>query len=67
MDKDMRKLIKAAEAQGFDVELSKKGHPLFYKSGRLIATGSGSASDRRSLQNVIAPLRRAGFEWPPKR
>lgn len=67
MDKDTKKVIKAAEAQGFTVELSRKGHPVFTKGGKLIATGSGTASDPRSIKNLIAQLRRAGFQWPPRR
>lgn len=67
MDRDTKKLITASEAQGFIVELSRKGHPVFSKDGKLIATGSGTASDPRSIKNVIAQLRRAGFQWPPRR
>lgn len=67
MDKDMKRIVKAAEQQGFSVVLSTKGHPVFSRAGRVVATGSGTASDHRALANVIAQLRRAGFQWPPKR
>lgn len=67
MDKDMKKLIKAAEAQGFTVELSAKGHPVFRKSERVVATGSGTSSDHRAIKNLIGQLRKAGFRWPPHR
>lgn len=67
MDKDLRKIIKALEAQGFDVEINAKGHPMVYRDGALIATFSGSPSDWRSIRNSLAPLKRAGFRWPPRR
>jgi hypothetical protein len=67
MDKDMKRVVKAAKEQGYTVTLSTKGHPLFSLDGRVVATGSGTSSDRRALANLIARLRRSGFQWPPKR
>ena len=67
MDKDLRKVVKALEAQGFDTEVTRKGHVMVFLDGRLIVTFSGTASDWRSLRNGIAKARRAGFRWPPKR
>lgn len=37
------------------------------RDGELIATFAGTASDWRSIRNSLAPLKRAGFRWPPKR
>lgn len=34
------------------------------KTGKAVATLPGTPSDHRSLTNVIAKLRRAGFQWP---
>lgn len=65
MDKDMKKLIRALKAQGFEVEISKRGHPMVYREGRLVATFSGTSSDWRAMKNGIARVRRAGFRWPP--
>jgi molybdenum cofactor biosynthesis enzyme MoaA len=59
MDKDLRKIAKALKAQGFDVEITGKGHIIVTRDGDLIA------SDRRSIRNSLAPLKRAGFRWPP--
>lgn len=67
MDKDLRKIVKALKAQGFDVETTTKGHVVVYRDGVLIATFSGTASDWRSIRNSLAPLKRAGFRWPPTR
>lgn len=67
MDKDLRKIVKALEAQGFEVETTSKGHLVVTRDGVLIATFSGTASDWRSIRNSLAPLKRAGFRWPPQR
>jgi hypothetical protein len=67
MDKDLRKIVKALEAQGFEVSVTSRGHVMVSRDGALIATFSGSASDWRSIRNGLAPLRRAGFRWPPRR
>lgn len=67
MDKDTRKVLQELERQGFTVRISKGGHPMVYKEGVRITTFSGSASDRRSFRNALAPLKRAGFQWPPAR
>lgn len=67
MDKDLRKIVKALKDQGFDVEVTGKGHLMVTRDGALIATFSGTASDWRSIRNGLAPLKRAGFRWPPRR
>lgn len=66
MDKELRRLLKAAEAQGFTVERTAKGHWLIRNAqGRAVATISGTPSDHRSWRNGLAALRRAGLIWPP--
>lgn len=67
MDKDMKKIAKALEAQGFTIEATRKGHLAVRLDGRLIATFSGTPGDRRSTKNALAYLKRAGFTWPPDR
>ena len=67
MNKDLRKIVKALKAQGFEVDTTSKGHVIVTRDGDLIATFSGAASDWRSLRNGLAPLKRAGFRWPPTR
>jgi hypothetical protein len=67
MDKDTKKLVKAAEAQGFSVTPTRNGHLSVSKDGRRIAVIAGTASDWRTWRNTIADLRREGFQWPPKR
>ena len=64
MNKDLRKLTKALEDQGFSVRVSKRGHILVFNAEGLVATFSGTPSDWRSLKNSMAALRRAGFKSP---
>jgi len=65
VNKDLRKLIKELEAQGFTVEVGKKNpHPVVRKNGVRVATLASTPSDARSWKNGIAALRRAGFNWP---
>lgn len=61
MNKELRDLIKALRAQGFEVEMTKKNHYLVRKGGHRVATIAGTASDHRSMRNVRSHLRRAGF------
>ena len=66
MDKEMRKIAKALEQQGFDVKITKRGHLMVTRDGVLIATFSGNAKDWRSMRNGLSYVKRAGFIWPPK-
>lgn len=67
MKKDLKAIIKALEAQGFEVVRNKRGHYDAYRNGRKVATFAGTPSDHRSWRNSIAQARRAGFKWPPGR
>lgn len=67
MDKDLRKVVKALKEQGFEIEVTTKGHVRVSRNGKPVVTFSGTASDWRALRNGIAAARRAGFTWPPKR
>lgn len=67
MASDLRKIVKAIEAQDFTVTRTKRGHYEVSRDGRRITTISGTPSDWRSTLNSLAPLKRAGFVWPPKR
>lgn len=65
MNKDLKKIAKPLEQQGFEVRITKRGHLVATKNGRIVATFAGTASDWRSLKNSIADAKRAGFNWPP--
>lgn len=63
--KDIKRLAKALERQGFDVEPTKKGHLRVYLDGVWVTTMPGTPSDWRSFRNALAAAKRAGFQWPP--
>lgn len=67
MDKDLRKILKEAEQQGFEIRHTSDGHPMVYRNGQFVSKVATTPSDRRGQQNLIAALRRYGFRWPPKR
>lgn len=68
MDKDTRKLLKAAEAQGFSWDVTANGHPrVFDRNGDFVTTLSGTPGDVRGFRNAVAKMRRAGLVWPPRR
>jgi hypothetical protein len=60
----MKKLVREAERQGWRVEPTKSGHWRFYApDGEHIVHASGTPSDHRSLDNLVAQMRRYGFKW----
>lgn len=67
MNKDLRKVLRALEHQGFTLTTLNSGHIEVRKEGQRVTTFAGTASDHRSMRNSIAYARRAGFVWPPKR
>lgn len=67
MHKELRKIQKELEAQGFTTRVTAKGHLQVFRNGTKVATFSGTPSDVRSLRNSLADARRAGFRWPPRR
>jgi predicted RNA binding protein YcfA (HicA-like mRNA interferase family) len=61
---DLKKLLSAAQEQGWRIELGKGGHfKLYAPDGVGRVTMSSTPSDRRALNNAIAQMRRFGFEW----
>lgn len=67
MDKDTRKVLAAAEKQGFTVRYTTDGHPMVYLGRTFVSKAAMTPGDRRGLRNLIAALRRHGFVWPPPR
>ena len=66
MDKDLKKVLKEAVRQGFEVRGTTDGHPMVYKDGRFVTQFAKTPGDKRGLGNGIAAMRRHGFKWPPK-
>lgn len=67
MHKDLRKVLREAERQGFTWNTRSSGHIEVRRNGERITTFAGTASDHRSMKNGLAHMRRAGFKWPPSR
>jgi predicted RNA binding protein YcfA (HicA-like mRNA interferase family) len=62
--KDMKRLRKAAEQQGWRVEDTRGGHVRFLPPDRSqpAVVAGGTPSDHRSWLNLLAMLRRAGLD-----
>lgn len=59
---DMDHVIREALAQGWQHDLTTRGHHQFYApNGRDIVTTSGTPSDHRSFRNFMAQMKRKGF------
>lgn len=68
MNKDLKKLIRALEKQGYVVNYTSDGHPMvFTADGAFITKMSITPSERRGWHNALARLRRHGFIWPVKK
>lgn len=65
MNKELKKIRKALEEQGFDTTVTKNGHLRVFLNGIWVTTFSGSPSDWRAYRNALAAAKRAGFRWPP--
>lgn len=65
MDKDLRRIVKELQNQGFTVTTTKKGRHSVHLDDTFVTTFAGSASDHRAIKNGLAYARRAGFVWPP--
>jgi hypothetical protein len=62
--KELKEITREAERQGWRVGKTKKGHLKFFApDGESIVTTGGTPSDHRSIDNLIARLRRYGFQW----
>ena len=69
MDRDVRRILDALEAAGYVVLRTRSGHfEIRTPDGsERVTTFPGTPSDRRSVLNALAPLKRRGFRWPPTR
>lgn len=63
LSNDAVEVIRAAQMQGWRLELSQKGHPRLYApDGKTIIGHSGTPSDFRAFHNFRARLKRAGVK-----
>ena len=65
MDKEFRRVIRAAEEQGWRVRPIKKGMMLVPPDPTKPAVAiHRTPSDHRAFRNTVAKLRASGMEWP---
>jgi hypothetical protein len=66
MDRELREITKAADAQGWHWQMSKGGHVIFFPPDKQFApiVFAGTPSDHRSRQNSMSRMKRSGFIWP---
>jgi hypothetical protein len=63
IDRDVRPLVKAAQQQGWTLDFTSRGHlKIIPPDGGVPVYGAGTTSDRRSIKNLAAMLRRAGVQ-----
>lgn len=61
MDKDTKKLVKAAEDAGFEIRYTSDGHPRIYTAdGVYVTKMSTSTSDVAAIRNTLARIKRIG-------
>lgn len=66
MGKDLDRLRKAAEEQGFELVRLQSGHwAVFTAHGEHVTGLPSTPSDRRGYDNALSALRGAGLIWPP--
>ncbi len=61
MNSDVKDLVKHAEQHGWTCERTRNGHVRFTSPKGATVFGPSTPSDRRSLLNVRAQLRREGL------
>lgn len=64
--KDWRKIEAELRRQGWTERPTRKGAMWLAPDGVGKVTVHRTPSDRRTLANTLAELRRAGFHWPPQ-
>lgn len=62
IQKEVKELIKEAKRQGWRVKEGKH-YKLYAPDGETIVVVGKTPSDRRSLENSISDMRKAGFRW----
>jgi hypothetical protein len=64
VQKDLKKIRKAAEEQGWRVEATGNGHWRCYApDGDNIVHMSGTPEGQKAIHYIVSDLRRYGFRW----
>lgn len=65
---ERRRLFRDLRRAGWNIHVGGSGHyQIRDTDNRLITTTPASPSDRRGRRNLLADLRRAGFDWRTQR
>lgn len=67
MHKDLKKVVNALIAAGFEIRTTSRGRISVYLDGQYITMLAAKPADRHGWKNGLAPLRDHGFHWPQKR
>jgi len=61
MSKEMKRIVKEAEALGWRVERTRNNHLSFYSpDGQSVIHSGGTPQDWRATRNLVAQIRRYG-------
>lgn len=61
-NKDLRKLLKQLEAQGWRIKPSKKGVKAYSPDGSHVQSIHMTNSDHRAYKNIVRDLKKGGFD-----
>jgi hypothetical protein len=67
MRKEVREIVDALHAQGFELVTTSKNHMVVYKDGVYVGTLPSTPRGDRWRTRTISCLRRVGFVWPIER
>lgn len=65
MNKDLKRFLAEAEAQGFRPKQLRSGTMYLAPDGVGKVTVHSTPSDVRAFNNMVAEFRRQGMKWPP--
>lgn len=66
-NREYPKVRKEAERQGWTFKPTRKGEMLLAPDGETSVLWHHTPSDHRALDNTVTRMRRAGFEYPPRK
>ena len=66
-NREYPKVRKEAERQGWRVKETRKGEMLLAPDGQTSVLWHHTPSDHRALDNTVAKMKQAGFEYPPRK
>ena len=62
MSKDLKKLMKNAEQQGWNIKLTGGGHLKWTAPNGAFVFSARTPSDQRAIQNIVSQLQTRGYK-----